>query len=160
LQPLAFLAVLVVLAGCSGIRPLYGTDAVQPGHYAFHYAEPVSRLDQVVYRELRLRLGPDSDTPDALKVTVATTAGGQALTHTGTAKPATTSQMTVTASVSVIGPEGDVVFSGTRSAAATYTSVGQVLSDTEGFNEAAERGARSVAETIRLAILGALSRDR
>ena len=114
LKILAVLAMLATLAGCSGFRPLYGADAVQPGRYAFHYGAPASRLDQIVYTEFRLRLGPESDDPDALQVTVSTSAGGRNLTQTGTAKPATSAQMVVTASLSVITPDGEVVFSGSR----------------------------------------------
>lgn len=158
LRALVLAALVGTLAACSAVRPLYGTDAVQPGRYAFHYAKPANRLDQVVYSELRLRLGRESASPDALQVTVSTSAAGRGLTHTSTAKPGTLHETVVTATASVISPEGDVIFSGTRSAAATYTSVGQVLNDTEGFNDASERAARAVADTLRLAILGALSR--
>jgi hypothetical protein len=114
-------------------------------------------LDQIIYTELRLRLGPQSSDPAAYQVSVSTSAGARALTHTNTAKVAATNSMTVTTSYSVTTPEGEILTSGTRSTEATYTAVGQVLGDTEATNEAAERGARALADTVRLAVLGALA---
>jgi LPS-assembly lipoprotein len=149
---------LVLVAACSGFHPLYGDGGVQPGRYAFHYAEPGSRLDQVIYTELRLRLGPSSDAPDAVQVSVRTSAGSHALTSTATSKAATANEVIVTATATAITPAGEIIFSGTRSSSATYQTFGQVLADTEARTEAAERGATALADSLRLAILGALAR--
>lgn len=150
------LLMLALLQACSGFRPVYSDSAALSAH-SFHYADPGSRLDQVIYTELRLRLGPASDDPDALQVTVVTSAGARSITRTNTNKPATSNAMVVSASFSVISPDGEVVASGTRSTEALYTTTTQVLGDVEASTEAAERGARALADTIRLAIIGALS---
>lgn len=147
---------LLMLASCSGFRPVYGDGVGPSDRYAFDYASPASRLDQVIYTELRLRLGPEAPGSDALAVAVAASPSVRPLTRTGVVKPATTNQATVTATVSVSRPDGTVVFSGSRSASALYTTAGQVLADTAAQAEAEERAARALAETIRLAILGAL----
>jgi hypothetical protein len=158
-KPLKLVAVLslFLLAACSGFRPLYGDVGFNPARYAFRYAEPASRLDQIIYAELRLRLGPESNAPGALRVAVSTSAAARALTRTGTPRVASVNAMTVTTSYSVTTPEGDIVTSGARSTEAVYTVVGQVLADTEAANDASERGARALADTVRLAILGALA---
>ncbi len=155
-------ALVAVLAGCSGFRPVYGdvASASNPQGYRFHYAAPASRLDQIVYNELRLRLGPNSNEPDALQVTVSAWSGARGLTRTAVSKPVTTNEMIVYASYTVATPTGEVLVSETRSASGLYTTRDQVLGDVEGQNEAAERGAKAVSDTVRLGILGALARLR
>jgi hypothetical protein len=147
---------LPLLAACSGFRPVYGDAGSAVSRYSFDYAAPGSRLDQVIYTELRLRLGPDTDAASAIKVAVSAYAGARALTRTAVAKPASTAEMVVSATIRVVGPDGEVIFTGTRSASAIYTTVGQVLADTAAQTDAADRAARALAETIRLMILGAL----
>jgi hypothetical protein len=153
---LAVTAILPLLAACSGFRPVYGDAAGAVSRYRFDYVAPGSRLDQIIYTELRLRLGPDTDADGAIKVAVSATAGARNITRTGVVKPATTAEMVVTATISVVGPDGEAIFSGTRSASALYTTVGQVLADTSAQTDAAERAARALADTVRLAIIGAL----
>lgn len=152
---LAVTAMLPLLSACSSFRPVYGSPGAI-SRYSFDYAAPASRLDQIIYTELRLRLGPDTDADGAIKVAVSATAGARNLTRTGVAKPATTAEMVVTATISVVGPDGEVIFTGTRTASALYVTVGQVLADTSAQTDAAERAARALADTVRLAIVGAL----
>jgi len=45
-----------------------------------------------------------------------------------------------------------------RSATAAYSRTGQVLADTAAADEAAERAAKSTAESLRLGLLAALNR--
>ena len=156
LAVLAVTAALPLLSACSGFRPVYGEGFSAAARHSFDYAEPGSRLDQVIYTELRLRLAPETANPDAIDVAVSASASTRAITKTGVAKPAATQEMTVSASISVTGPDGKLIFSGTRSASALYTTTGQVLADTAAQTDASERAARALADTIRLAILGAL----
>ena len=162
-KPLKFMvlsALLATLAACSGFRPVYGEPATGPTAYAFSYAAPGGRLDQIIYSELRLRLGPHSTDPEALRVSVSTGAGARGLVKAAVAKAHTTTEMIVSTTITVLTPEGEVLFSGLRKSSAFYTTVGQVLADTEAANEAAERGAKAVADTVRLAVLGALAMAR
>jgi hypothetical protein len=156
LAVLAVTAVLPALSACSGFRPVYGESFATAGRYSFDYAEPGSRLDQVIYTELRLRLGPESDAINAIDVAVSATASSRAITRTAVTKPAATHEMTVSASVVATGPDGAVVFTGTRTAGALYTTSGQALADAAAQTDASERAARALADTIRLAIIGAL----
>jgi len=155
LKILAILA-LVSLASCSGFRPVYGDVDTSPAGYAFSYADPASRLDQIIYTELRLRLGPETDAPDAIRVVVTSYSGARGLTRTAVVKPGTSYEMDVTASVLATAADGTVLFSGTRRASAIYQTRGQVLADTEAQTEAAERAAKALADSVRLAIIGAL----
>ena len=79
------------------------------------------------------------------------------MTRTSIVKPQTQYQVLVTSTATLAAEDGEVIFTGSRSAAANYVAVGQVLADTEAINEAQERAAREVAEGLRLAILGALA---
>lgn len=146
----------LALAGCSGLRPVYGDQGVANARMEMNFAKPNSRLDQIVYQEFALRFGR-TDNPDAPRLTVSTTSSGRGLTTTSVTKPATQYQMTVTATAVVSTADGETVFSGSRSATAQYFTVGQVLADTEAGNEAGERAAKEAAEGLRLAILGALA---
>ncbi len=153
---LLLLSSTLVLAGCSGLRPVYGDHGIASARMEMNYAKPASRLDQIVYQEFVLRFGR-TDNPRAPKLTVSATSSARGLTTTSVTKPATQYQITVTATAVVTTPDGRTVFSGSRSATAQYATVGQVLADTEASNEASERAAKEAAEGLRLAILGALA---
>jgi hypothetical protein len=152
------LSATAALSGCTGIRPVYGQPGTGVERYAFSYGAPASRLDQVVYNDLRLRLGPHSTAPTAVKVTITTTNGARVMTKTNPARPSTAYEMIVTANVKVVAADGKVLFSGQRRASADYMVVSQVLADTAAAQDAAERAARSVAETVRLTIISVLER--
>jgi len=146
----------LALAGCSGLRPVYGDHGIASSRLEMNFGAPGSRLDQIVYQEFALRFGR-TDNPDAPRLTVSTTSAGRGLTTTSLTKPATQYQVTVTATAVVSAADGTTVFAGSRSATAQYFTVGQVLADTEANNEAAERAAKEAAEGLRLAVLGALA---
>lgn len=157
LKLLVILGIVAALGGCSGFRPVHGEDGADTANYSFYYPDPGNRLDQIIYTELRLRLGPASAQDGAYSVSVATSTSSRGLTRTSVTKPATTSEMVVTTSIVVSDPEGKIVFSGRRSASALYTTAGQVLADVEAATEASERGAKALADIVRLSVLGALS---
>lgn len=144
------------LSACSGLRPVYGDAGAIAAAADFDYAPPASRLDQLIYNELRLRLGPDTETPAAYRVTVVSGAAPQAITRTNVVKPGTTHEATVTAHVTVSAPDGRVLFSGSRQQSALYVTTTQVLADTAAYNDAAERAAKELAEVVRLTIIGAI----
>lgn len=141
-----------LLSACTGPMPLYSSAAVDPSAYSFSYGKPASRSDQIIYRELRLRL-PQARAGEALTVTVASTTGARRI---GT--PNGPYEMMANAAVTVTRADGSVVFSGSRTASAAYNYVGQVLTDKQAEVDAAERASVALAETIRLTILSALAR--
>jgi hypothetical protein len=67
--------------------------------------------------------------------------------------------MVVTAQIELIGTDGLVILSTSRSAAALYTTDSQGLAASEAEREAVERAARELAETVRLTLLGALAQS-
>lgn len=152
------LSAAAAVSGCTGLRPVYQQPSPGVARTAFFYGAPVSRLDQVIYAELRLRLGPHSAAPGAVRVTVSASSSARALTKTAVVRPSQQFEAMVVANVSVIRADGTVAFSGQRRATAAYQYIGQVLADNAAAVEATERAARSLAETVRLTILSALER--
>jgi len=149
------IAAPLLLAGCSGLRPVYGTGGVGD-RLELSYAEPETRLEQIIIQDLALRLG-DSQRSDVPQVDITATTKTRELTRTSVVKPVTQHEVTITATYTVTSVDGEVMLTGTRRAAADYSATTQVLADEAAAKDAAERAARAVADTIRLSILGQLA---
>jgi LPS-assembly lipoprotein len=155
----AGLTAVLLLAGCNA-APLYGSGpGLAPSAPLIAYAEPVSRLDQVIYNELRLRL-PPSQAPGAprLAVTAATTGFDEALSRTANPNTLRAITVTATATLTPAAPGANPVRI-TRAATANYTTNDSALSSQEAVIEASERAARAAAEQLRLALLAELARQ-
>ena len=144
------------LAGCSGLTPVYGERGLGAERVALRYDAPRNRLEQIIYQDLALRLGKSSD-PSSPRVVITTTNAARDLTKSSVVRPSEQNEAVVTATIRLIGPDDAVLLNTTRSAAALYSTDRQALASSEAENEAYERAARSLAETIRLTLLGALS---
>lgn len=145
-----------VLAGCSGLTPVYGERGLGTERVALRYEEPRNRLEQIIYQDLALRLGKSSD-PSSPRVVITTSSSARDLTRSAVSRPSDQYEAVVSATIRLIGPDDAVLLSTTRSAAALYSTSRQALASSEAQNEAYQRAARSLAETIRLTLLGALS---
>jgi len=144
------------LAACSGFTPVYGERSIGVERHAFRYDKPATRLDQIIYQELVLKLGRSSD-PSVPLVRVTTSSSVRDLTRSNVTRPSKQRQATVSALIELVDAGGKVTFSATRSAAALFASDSQALADTEAEREAKERAAAELAETVRLTLLGALA---
>lgn len=152
------LGIGAALGACS-FSPVYsGALASQP-LLNLAYAKPNSRLEQVVYQELSLRLG-SSDAATAPLATVSVSSSGGDTMLSQTVNPAKALEVTVNATLTITPRDGSTsppqTF--TRVATASYSRSGQVLADNAAASEAAERAAKSAAESLRLAVLAALKR--
>jgi hypothetical protein len=153
---LGFLGVLS-LSACSGLTPVYGERGLVAERQAFQYADPKSRLEQIIYQELVLRFGRSTD-PNRPLVRITTSTGDAALTKSDVRRPSDARQATVTAVIVVVDANGKQLLNTTRSAAVPYMSDdNQALAASEAERSAYEQAARALAETIRLTLLGALS---
>ncbi len=150
------IATPLLLAGCSGLRPVYGTGGVVGERLELSYAEPATRLEQIIIQDLALRLG-NSRRTDVPRVAISAKTKTRELTRTSVVKPVTQHEITITATYTVTSTDGEVMLTGTRRAAADYSTSSQVLADEAAAKDAAERAARAVADTIRLSILGQLA---
>jgi hypothetical protein len=147
------LTTTTTLAACSSFTPVYGIGVER---HAVRYDKPASRLEQIIYQELALRLGRSSD-PSAPLVRVTTSSALRDLTKTDVRRPSGQREAVVTARVELIDADGRVAFTATRSASALFTADSQALAETEAERDARERAAKALAETVRLTLLGALA---
>lgn len=137
----------LVLAACS-FAPLYGDRAASGTAFNLAFESPGSRLEQIVINELVARFGRSSD-PDALVVSVKVSSSS---VTPGPTIAALDGLITIT---DPRAPE-QPVFTATRSASASYAKSGQSLANQQAANEAAERAALQLAQTIRLTLFGVL----
>ena len=157
LLSLTFTGSAIALSGC-GLTPLYGDSSLTRQSMALSYAEPTSRLEQIVYQELGRSFAP-SASADAPLVSVSVSRSGRGVTRTSNPGSTTNYEMVVTGTILIVGPEPEkkVILNVTRQASASYTTTGQVLADNSADIEASERGARALAETLRLTVLATLA---
>lgn len=143
---------LIVLAACS-FTPLYGGGGPARQNYNLAFAEPESRLEQIVYQDLRAYFGDSSTDPDATFVTVKVRAAG----IDAVARDVT---LDGTMTISKLDPAGVgdpmPLYRATRTAGATKGRTGQALAAQQAANDAAERAAHDLAQALRLTLQSAL----
>jgi hypothetical protein len=142
-----------LLAGCT-LTPVYSDGAMARQSVALAYAEPNTRLEQIVYQELGRSFGPDSGKGAPL-VKVSVYPAVKRTVHTDDPGIKTNYEMAVTGTITIVedGPEPKTILQATRYASASYAIDGQVLADNAAEIEAAERAARALAESFRLTML-------
>jgi hypothetical protein len=151
----AVLALAPALSACTGFTPVYGDNGLGNQRVDVRYGHPHTRLEQIVYQDLALKLGK-SDSPDAPMVTVGVTAVLPVTDTTTVTTTVAASQVTVTAIVSVVGADGKSLFQGSRSVVEDFVKGNQAFANQQAAKGAAERGARELSETIRLQVIAAL----
>lgn len=150
---LAFvLATAGALAGCTSFTPVYGDNGVVAQNGDFRFSAPQTRLDQIIYQSLLLKLG-QSKSSAAPYVEITTTSATADLTRSAVLRPNDQRQVVVTAAIRITNAAGKVVFNTTRSAAAVYTVDSQGLANSEALKDAEARAAAELAETVRLTLL-------
>jgi hypothetical protein len=150
-------ALLVPLAACTGIRPVYSDAALGAKRVHVVYAAPNNRLEQIIYNELGLKLG-NTGGDNAPTVAVAAWSGAADITGNTVSTPLNPKQMTVYASLTVTAPNGAVLFSGVRSQSADMNHTAQSLANRQASDSAERQAATLLADTLRLEVLGALSK--
>jgi hypothetical protein len=153
---LAFSLPALALAGCT-LTPVYSDAVATQAKLRFHYIEPNNRLEQIVYQELALRFGGDAgEGAQRLRISVGQSA--RDLTISATNNPVDARQVTVNGTASVVSADGStLLLTIRRTASADYETNGQVFADREARNEAAERAARELAESLRLGLIAGLA---
>jgi hypothetical protein len=152
LSSLVIVIAAAAVSACS-FTPVYGTRQ-EDMSLAFDFAAPKNRIDQVIYEELVFRL-QSTKAPNSPSLTITSSVSTAAPMMTS-ARPGAQNivryetKVTATATVRY---GGDELFTVTRFATAQHTGESQVLADDAARIEAEERAAKSVAESLRLAIL-------
>lgn len=150
------IALVVPLAACSGLRPVYQYGEADAERMAVQFGSPANRYEQIIYNELKLRFLKGGD--DAPMVTVSASAGGRGLTNNTTAPPTVQNEMIVSATVTIVNADGEVLGSATRTATADYTTSPQAFANQEAPEHAARQAAKLVADSLRLEIYAALNK--
>jgi hypothetical protein len=153
LLALALVPALAAVSACT-LTPVYGDKAVASEELALRFGTPNTRIEQVIYQTLSLRLG-GATRPDAPLVTITASGYGTSTAMSVTPDPAKPNRATVTANV-LVTKDGKVLQSFSRTASASYTTNGQVLADNSAITDASERAAKEVAETVRLSLIALL----
>jgi len=149
-------ALLAPLAGCTGLRPVYSNAGLGAERVHVVYAAPNNRLEQIIYNDLALKLGKGGD--NAPTVAVSASSSSADLTNNTVSSPLNAKQVTVSASLTVTAPDGTVLFSGTRSQTSDLTHDAQTLANRQATESAERQAALLLADTLRLEVLGALSK--
>src|SRR5437868_4211212 len=112
---IAGLAVALVaapsLTACSGLTPVYGTQA-DTQHFALIYAKPNSRFEQVVYEDLALKLGKAVSNAPTLSINLTAISRDLTSNDLHPNLPATQEQEEVTAAIRLTDINGKIIFSG------------------------------------------------
>lgn len=148
----------IVLSACT-LTPVYSGAMAESPSMNLAFAKPRTRLEQIIYQDLSFRLGStDSATAPLVTVSVSSSAGD--MTLSATSNPSKPVEVFATATMTITPRDGSdsKVQTITRKASATYTRNSQVLADKSAEIEAAERAAKAVAESLRLAVLAERSR--
>jgi hypothetical protein len=150
------LALLVPLAACTGIRPVYTDSALGTKRVDVAYGAPGNRWEQIIYQDLALRLGKaDGAVP---RVQVSAWRGSENLTNNTVSSPTTPKKVTVWANLTVTAADGTVLFTGVRSQTADYTHDAQSLSNQQASDTAERQASLLLADTLRLQIIATLSK--
>lgn len=141
-----------LLSGCT-LTPVYSEAAMASQNLALTYAEPDTRLEQLVYRTLSGRLGPTGLGAPQFSARVSSTTTRIGLSNVG--GPVGDSQVAVAVTYQVI-QNGTSIANGTRTATIGYRTTGQIVADDAARTTAEEQAVISATESVRLALLASL----
>lgn len=151
------LALVGPLAACTGLRPVYSDAGLGAQRVDVAYAAPANRIEQIIYQDLALKLGKGEGSVPT--VAISASSGSAALTSDLIKSPTSQRrQMTVSARLTVTAADGTVLFSGSRSQTADYTTDPQALSNQQAAATAERQAAQLLADTLRLQIIAALAK--
>lgn len=151
----------VVLAGtlsaCSSFAPVYGTNTTRSDGTAlrFNFAPPDSRIEQVIIDRLKVAF-PGSASPQDPVLDISAGVGGLPGPISNAVSVARPANFRVVATVTVA--QGDqTIFTATRFSDTAYQGGKLTPTDLESARGSEEAAARSVAESLRAAILAGYS---
>ncbi len=137
----------LILSACS-FSPVYSNPDQNNTAFNLEFASANTRLEQIVYSELAASFSNSS----AMKENLVEVIVSSSSVNPGIGSVGLTGKITVTNIQSA-----KIVYAGSRTASATYVASGQSLANQQAANEASERAARELAQTIRLTLIGVLS---
>jgi len=137
----------LVLSACT-FSPVYSNPDQNNTAFNLEFASANSRLEQIIYSELAASFSNSSAVNKNLVEVIVTSSN----VNPGVGSVALTGKITITNIQSA-----KIIYVGSRTASATYGISSQSLANQQAANEASERAARELAQTIRLTLIGVLS---
>ncbi|MCF6325852.1 MAG: hypothetical protein L3J21_01025 [Devosiaceae bacterium] len=137
----------LVLSACT-FSPVYSNPDQSDTAFNLEFASANSRLEQIVYTELAASFSNLSAIKENLVEVIISSSG----VKPGVGSVALTGKITITNIQSA-----KIIYVGSRTTSATYGASTQSLANQQAANEASERAARDLAQTIRLTLIGVLS---
>lgn len=151
------IATPLAVAGCTGFTPVYDTHGgTTDQKIELAIAPPGNRAEQIIYQDLRLRFANAAGA--APRLAISTVVTSTALTSQVVTTAQVPYQVTVTAAVKLTDAEGKPLYSGSLAQSADYNTGPQVLANNAALDDATKRAAHLLADSIRLTVLGVLSR--
>lgn len=153
-----FMLAAGTLAACTSFAPVYGErSGLGADALRFQFAEPDSRLEQLIYNRLKVAFPGEALAGDPVLDITATAGSTQGSMSNAfpVARPVT---VRVDAKVSITSSDDEELFSATRFADTAYQSGKLTPVDLQSTSGAQETAAKSVAEALRLAILAGYRR--
>ncbi|WP_424983369.1 hypothetical protein [Maritalea sp. S77] len=141
-----------LLAGCT-LRPAYqGTNNLAQKDFNLTYAEADSRLEQIIFQKIRFDLGENKAAPYKLDLNVS--ASARSLFKAGSQFARNEKEMKATISFKLIQVDTEeTVLSGSRFAAATYQTSGQLVADKAAAKDAEKRAGEAAAKLVEIDLL-------
>ncbi len=146
---------MLFLSACS-FSPLYEEKSLITNSISLNYAKPNTRLEQIVYNELKLRLGNNNENEENI-FSITISPSTRSVGRSSNQSPANIRELILTGNYSVTNADNEKIISGSRSVRVSYAQSGQIIADKQAYNEASERAALELAQIIRLALLAELS---
>lgn len=142
---------LPALASCTSFAPVYGErGGLSPADFKFNFAEPDSRIEQVVLNQLALSfVSPPTPLSPTLDVTVSSSNLASAMSNAQSFSQIIQTRVTATVTIT----QGEDVVTITRFSDASYRAGSLTPTDLASATAATETAARSTAEALRAAIL-------
>lgn len=142
----AMLLLFSALVSACSFAPVYSNSAGTK--YNLSYADANSRLEQIVYADLVSHFGRSSNTANQhVKISVSSSSITPGSSSVGLSAFIILTQI----------DSEEIIFSGTRTASASFVGSPQSVANQQAANQASARAAHQLAEAIRLTLLGALA---
>ncbi len=154
---LAIIFIALSLSACS-FTPIYSNTSAN-AKLNISYDKPTSRLEQIVYQELKLRLGA-GDNIDSNFLVVKISQSTRNVGRSSDGLPTNIMEVKLTGNIFLYqtSDKQNIIFKATRVATASYRTSPQSLNNQQALASASEQAALELAQIIRLTLLGELNK--
>ena len=152
----ALVFITLALSACT-FSPIYGDKNINNNNFQLSYAKPTTRLEQIVYSDLKLKLGEVTNI-DAQNLKITISQSTRSVGRSSDGLPTNVLEIKLTANIKLFenAEQKNVVFSAMRVSTASYRTNGQAFADQQAAISASETAALELAQIIRLTLIAQL----